>query len=50
MRHADTLLTALTDDEVTTGLAALDASKVSAIGGSLHLITLTYDRYPAKPT
>lgn len=40
MRHADTLLTALTDTDVAAGLAALAASGRTTLGGSLHLVTL----------
>ena len=41
MRHADTLLTALTDNEVATGLSVLDASGAMEPEGSLHLLTLS---------
>jgi SAM-dependent methyltransferase len=40
MRHADTLLTALTDAEIAAGLAALDATESTQLEGSLHLVTL----------
>jgi SAM-dependent methyltransferase len=39
MRHADTLLTALSDDEIDVGLAAIAAAGTTEIGGSLHLLT-----------
>jgi hypothetical protein len=44
MRYADTSPTALTDDEVARGLAALDASAATHLDGSLHLLT-----YAASP-
>ncbi len=46
VRHADTLLTALSDDEIAAGLAALDSSDVATLGGSLHLLTLAHDAEP----
>jgi hypothetical protein len=42
MRPADTLLTAFTDSEVASGLAALEGSPTPALGGALHLITLEW--------
>jgi hypothetical protein len=35
MRHADTLLTALTDTEVSSGMAALGSSKLTLLGDAL---------------
>lgn len=40
MRHADTLLTTLTDVEIASGLAALGATESTQLDGSLHLVTL----------
>jgi SAM-dependent methyltransferase len=40
MRHADTLLTAMTDHEIDIGLRALETSDQDELGGSLHLVVL----------
>jgi SAM-dependent methyltransferase len=50
MRHADTLLTAMTDDEVAAGLASLGKSGVTHLDGVLNLLTLTAPaNEPSRP-
>jgi SAM-dependent methyltransferase len=46
MRHADTLLSALTDSEIASGLAALEESTSTVLGSALHLITLQWNGSP----
>jgi SAM-dependent methyltransferase len=40
MRHSDTLLIAMSDDEFDAGLAAIDESSAISFDGTLHLVTL----------
>ncbi len=44
MRHADTLLITLTDEEIAGGLQTLDESGRSSFGGALHLVAFTLDQ------